>query len=87
MPIETSAGDSGWLVESEGYITFGGLDPAILNEAKPFESNVRLIPIKEPTQKIPIIYHDFFFHSGSLVSIRVEIMTQSANTSWRAQLD
>jgi hypothetical protein len=85
--IKTSAGDSGWLVESESYITFGGLDPAILKNAKASGLSVQLVPIEGPTQKIPIIYHEFFFHSGSLGSIRVEIMTQSANPSWRSQLD
>jgi hypothetical protein len=78
-PVKTSAGDSGWLVESEGYL-FN--DPAIGKLARDSE-----FIGKTPGQKIPVIYHDFFFHTGKMGAIRIQIMTDTANASWRSQLD
>ncbi len=67
-PVKTSAGDSGWLVESKGYVI---TDPAVrkfmtdptswkgtnvLQKLTQMEKNVKL------SQKVPVIYHDFFFH-------------------------
>jgi hypothetical protein len=86
--IKTRAGDSGWLVESEGFLMIG-TDPIDSKNAKAFDPNsliVQLVEIK-PTKKIPIIYDDFFFHSGPLGAIHIEIMTERANISRRSQLD
>jgi hypothetical protein len=85
-PVKTSAGDSGWLVESEGYLIYGP-DPALLKNAKASGLNIQLEKSDKPSQKIPVIYHDFFFQSGNLGAIQIQIITQTANASWRSQLD
>lgn len=92
-PIKTSAGDSGWLVESESYlfkdpaISKLTLDPAFMRKTNALDEITRLEKNARPSQKIPVIFHDFFFHSGNLGAIRVEIMTDSGDVSWRSQLD
>ncbi len=34
-----------------------------------------------------VISHDFFFHCGTKGSIRIEIVTQAKDSSWRSELD
>jgi hypothetical protein len=88
-PIKTNAGNAGWLVESESYMPYspGPPDPAFFKNAKAANQTVQLEAIDKPTQKIPIIYHDFFFHTGTLGAIHIQIMTETGNRSWRSQLD
>jgi hypothetical protein len=92
-PIKTSAGDSGWLVETESYLFKDPaiskllLDPAFMRKTNVMDEITRLEKNVKPSQKIPVIFHDFFFHSGELGAIRVEIMTEAAEAPWRSQLD
>lgn len=92
-PIKTRAGDLGWLVESEGYLLTDPVisklmfDRAFLKSTNAMQHLIKLEKNLKPSQKTPIIYHDFFFHSGTLGAIRIEIWTQEANASWRSQLD
>jgi hypothetical protein len=92
-PIKTSAGDSGWLVESESYLVKDPaiskliLDPVFMRKTNAVEEITQLEEKVKPSQKTPVIYHDFFFHSGKLGAIRVEIMTEAADAPWRSQLD
>lgn len=92
-PIKTRAGDSGWLVESEGYLVNDPaiskliLDPAFMRKTNALDEITQLEKNVNPSQKTPVIYHDFFFHSGNLGAIDVEIMTEAADISGRLELD
>ena len=92
-PVKTRAGDSGWLVESDGYLIKDPaiakltLDPAFMRKTNALDEIIQLEKNVKPDQKIPVIYHDFFFHSGKLGAIHIQIMTETANSSWRSQLD
>ena len=91
--VKTSAGDSGWLVESEGYITSNPavrklvLDPDFMKTTNAWNEILALNKTVKPDRKIPVTFHDFFFHSGSPGAIQIEIMTHTANASWRSQMD
>jgi hypothetical protein len=93
-PVNSRAGEPGWLVENDGYVNVI-TDPAVtklmtdLISSNAVNEYAQLTKKLKPNQEIqmPIVYHDFFFHSGRLGAIRIEIMTQAANKSWRSQLD
>lgn len=92
-PVNTGVGEPGWLVESDGYVITDSAitklisDPAFWKSTNAVDEYVQLTKNLKPSQETPIVYHDFFFHSGPLGAIRIEIMTQAANTSWRSRLD
>jgi hypothetical protein len=85
-PIITSAGDSGWLVESEGDLPLYHLDTL-------FTNGMDLSKIKTNHSKfenVPVIFHDYFFSSGisrNEQAVKIEIMTQTTDSSIRSQLD
>jgi hypothetical protein len=92
--VKTSAGDSGWLLERKGC---GIAHPVWLanDPSWPVGKNILSdLPQKgqsqRPSIKISIVYHDFFFRSnspGNQAGIYVEIMTNAADSSRRAELD
>lgn len=90
--VKTSAGDSGWLVESEGYLiqysaTTELMNDAFLERTNPMNELLQSEKPAKDAQKIPVIYHDFFFHSGKSGAIRIQIMTDTADATRRSQLD
>jgi hypothetical protein len=92
-PIKTRAGESGWLLESEGYLLTDPaisklmFDPTFLKNTNGLKHLIQLEKNLKPSQKTPIMYHDFFFRPGNRGAIRIEIWTQTANASWRSRLD
>lgn len=83
-PVKTAAGDSGWLLESKHDIDIGG--PINESEFKSSGLSVHLIPASNSTVE-KVIEQQYFFHSGSKGSIRIDIMTPEWNSDLRSQLD
>ena len=50
-------------------------DPAQLKGTNTLRDVIPMTKNLKSSQEVPIIYHDFFFHSGKLGAIRIEIMT------------
>jgi hypothetical protein len=84
-PVTTSARDSGWLVESKGTLRFY---PTLITNGMDF---FKLEKSNSKFEIIPVVYHDFFFRSGSShgnkEAIRIEIITQATDSSCRSELD
>lgn len=88
-PFKTVAGDSGWLLESKSDCTIGepiGKPPS-LGEFNRNGLSVQLIPADTKVIVEKVIDQQYFFHSGSKGSIRVEIMTSQWNSALRSDLD
>jgi hypothetical protein len=87
-PVKTAAGDSGWLLESRcDFKIWGPISESELNELKRGGLSVRLIPASATSTVEKIIEQQYFFHSGSKGSIRVQIMTPAWDSVLRARLD
>jgi len=83
-PVATSAGDSGWLVESKGTLRFW---PTVVTNG--IDINLEKDNLK--FEETPVIYHDFFFRSGNShgnkEAIHINIMTRASDSSCRSELD
>jgi hypothetical protein len=90
--IKTSADDSGWLVESAGYLmrypaVAKLMNNAFLERTNPANELLRLEKDNNTGEKIPVIDHDYFFHSERQGAIHIQIMTDAANAALRLELD
>lgn len=88
-PVKTAAGDSGWLLESKCDFKIGEPIGGPISPGK-FNRNgltVQLIPADSRFTVEKEIDHEYFFHSGSKGSIRIEIMTPAWNQALRSELD
>jgi len=83
-PAKTSAGDSGWLVESEGYINYY---PGPKKGTNAMPNLLPMMQSNAPCEKIPVVFHDFFFHVGNRGAIQIEITTGADKASWRSEMD
>lgn len=79
-PVKTSAGDSGYLVESDGSIELGRL---ATNNCPPGS----LVRFESTGQRLQVVSHDYFFHSGPEGSIRIMITTPKTDTVSQSELD
>jgi hypothetical protein len=88
-PVRTASGDSGWLLESERVFKIGG--PITKGGFTGSGLSVQLIPAYitpvGPTVEKKFVDQQYFFHSGSKGSIRVEITTPAGNSVLRSELD
>jgi hypothetical protein len=92
--FKTSAGDSGWLVESKDYLVCHL--PWLSNDPSwPLSRNIlsdlpQMQQSRQPSIKVPVIFDSFFFRSespGNKAGIQIQIMTNAADSSRRAELE
>jgi hypothetical protein len=78
--VKTGAGESGYLVESEA--NFDDVKtPPILPKIDNAIGAVRPIKLGR------VVLQEYFFHSGSKGSIRIEILTREVDSSFRLELN
>ncbi|HUA65993.1 MAG TPA: hypothetical protein VME24_09105 [Alphaproteobacteria bacterium] len=88
--VETVAGDTGWLLESEHDFKIKVGPPPPMANFSGNDHNVVLKPVGGPDAHDDVekvIGQEYFFHSGSKGSIRIEIVTSAGDSAFRSELD